>query len=271
MSISCLHLFALLRRFLLPAALLLGVAQAQAGLVLHYKFDETSGTTVADSSGSGNTGTLTNMTGSEWTTGSVGGGLSFDGTDDYVQAIGYKGVTGRNARSIALWIKTSTPSRGLYDWGSTTGPGENAGRFAGGLLIAEYMNGNKWPHTETVIDGQWHHMVVTLPLNGIISDTLAYVDGVEAVPNTSGQAGTVNTVSAQDVIVGARFNSTTYFQGEIDDFRIYDHALSASEVSALYSGGGAPEPAETFAFLGLLTTAGLGFREWRARRKATTV
>jgi hypothetical protein len=265
---SPLYTVALLRRFLLPAVLLLFATQTHAGLVLHYAFDETSGTTAADSSGSGNTGTLTNMTGSEWTTGQVGGGLSFDGTDDYVQAIGYKGVTGRNARSIALWIKTSTPSRGLYDWGSTSGAGENAGRFTGGILIAEYMNGNKWPTSETIIDGQWHHLVVTLPLNGIISDTMAYVDGVAAVPTTSGSSGTVSTSLAQDVIVGARFNVTTYFQGEIDDFRIYDHALSASEVSALAAGAGAPEPAETFAFLGLLTAAGLGFREWRFRRKA---
>ena len=51
---------------------------------------------------------------------------------------------------------------------------------------------------------------------------------------------------------------------------MYDHALSASEVSALAAGGGAgaPEPAETFAFLGLLTAFGIGYREWRSRRKA---
>ncbi len=268
MATACIHIVVPLCRFLLPAALLLlGVAQAHAGLVLHYAFDETSGTSAADSSGNGNTGTLTGMTGTEWTTGKVGGALAFDGTNDYVQAIGYKGVTGGNARSVALWIKTSTPSRGLYDWGSTSGAGENAGRFTGGILIAEYMNGNKWPTSETIIDGQWHHLVVTLPLNGIISDTMAYVDGVAAVPTTSGSSGTVSTSLAQDVIVGARFNVTTYFQGEIDDFRIYDHALSASEVSALASSG-APEPAATFAFLGLLTAFGLGFREWRAHRKA---
>ena len=49
---------------------------------------------------------------------------------------------------------------------------------------------------------------------------------------------------------------------------MYDHALSASEVSALAAAGGsAPEPASVFASLGLLTAAGLGFREWRSRRK----
>jgi hypothetical protein len=179
----------------------------------------------------------------EWTTGKVGGAHSFDGTNDYVQAIGYKGVTGGNACSVALLFKTSTPSRGLYDWGSTSGAGENAGRFTGRILITEYMNGNKWSTSETIIDGQWHHLVVTLPLNGIIRDTMAYVDGVEAVPTNNGGLSNVNMSSAQDVIVGARFNVTTYFQGEIDDFRIYDHALSPSEVSDLAAA--APEPAET--------------------------
>ena len=84
MSTSCLPANQLFRRFLLSAALLLCVAQAHAGLVLHYKFDETTGTTAADSSGSGYTGTLTNMTGSEWTTGKVGGALSFDGSNDRI-------------------------------------------------------------------------------------------------------------------------------------------------------------------------------------------
>jgi hypothetical protein len=66
MATSCIHILVTLCRFLLPAALLLfGVAQAHAGLVLHYTFDETSGTTATDSSGSGNTGTLTNMSGTE--------------------------------------------------------------------------------------------------------------------------------------------------------------------------------------------------------------
>ena len=98
----------LCRRLLFPVTLLLlCVAQAHAGLVLHYAFDETSGTTAADSSGSGNTGTLNGMTGAEWTTGRIGGALSFDGTNDYVEAIGYKGITGTGARTVALWFKTS--------------------------------------------------------------------------------------------------------------------------------------------------------------------
>ena len=67
------------------------------------------------------------------------------------------------------------------------------------------------------------------------------------------------------------------FHGSLDDFRIYNHALSAGEVSALAGGGGggggapaggsAPEPASVFASLGLLSAAGCGLREWRRRKK----
>ena len=52
-----------------------------SGLVAHYTFDEGSGITAGDSAGS-NTGTLVN--GPTWVTGKIGGGLTFDGTDDYV-------------------------------------------------------------------------------------------------------------------------------------------------------------------------------------------
>ena len=105
-----------------------------------------------------------------------------------------------------------------------------------------------------------------------------FVDGsLVAMPNI-GNTGAVSVdpnglwIGGDQDSVGGGFSSGQQFDGLMDDFRIYDHELSASEVSALYSGSeggaGAPEPAETFAFLGLLTTAGLGFREWRSRRKA---
>ena len=55
------------------------------GLVGYWNFDEGTGTTAADSSGSGNNGTLVN--GSTWTAGKVGNGaLQFDGVDDSVNA-----------------------------------------------------------------------------------------------------------------------------------------------------------------------------------------
>ena len=263
-----------LRRFLLPAAcLLLGVAQAHAGLVLHYKFDETSGTTATDSSGSGNTGTLTNMAGSEWTTGKVGGALDFDGTNDYVNlgsvASADPLALASSAFTMAAWINTpltgdifqrivskATDFYGVDGYEFAIG---NAGR------LRLYVNGNDFRSANENIVGAntWTHVAVTADgsnyqfyVNGVAHDGEFSTGSYNAPPSVTANAN----VGRQSAAGVRRFN------GSMDELRIYNSALSASEIGAL--AGAAPEPAETFAFLGLLTAAGLGFREWRSRRKA---
>jgi hypothetical protein len=67
--------------------------------------------------------------------------------------------------------------------------------------------------------------------------------------------------------IGAGGGMSWNWEGTIDEFRMYDHALSASEVSALGAASTAPEPASVFASLGLLSAAGCGLREWRRRKK----
>ena len=103
-------------------------------------------------------------------------------------------------------------------------------------------------------------------------ETKLYVDGT-LVTGTGGNSTPIDTAVDSDVFIGTENGGGSRYEGLLDDIRIYDHALSASEVSALAAMGGgggssAPEPAFVFASLGLLTTAGLGFREWRSRRKA---
>ena len=72
------------------------------GLVGWWKFDEGSGTVAYDSSGNGNNGNLTN--GPTWTTGKIGGALSFDGENDYVDVPSIQSVNGGGV-TFAVWIK----------------------------------------------------------------------------------------------------------------------------------------------------------------------
>ena len=125
-----------------------------------------------------------------------------------------------------------------------------------------------WPST-------WKHLVLARP-SGLNLMNI-YVDG--SLIHTENISSTVVSVDPNGLwiggdqdSVGGGFSSGQQFDGLMDDFRIYNHELSASEVSDLYSGsaggaGTAPEPASVFASLGLLSAAGLGFREWRSRRK----
>ncbi len=268
MATSCLNLLVLLRRFLLPVAVLLGVAQSHAGLLLHYKFDETSGTIANDSSGNGNRGWLINMTGSEWSTGRVGGALDFDGSNDYVQLASVPNslITNMGDVTFAAWI---------YRKGTNTNYGEIfvsqnilsfSIRHSDNKLHFNLGDGAGWVGSvnsgSTIPMNQWVHVAATR--SG--SDTKVYVDGVLEGSDTNNGSG----IPPYAFALGAKAGFFNRFTGLIDEARMYDHALSASEISALASmgGSGAPEPAEIFAFLGLLTACGLGYREWRFRRKA---
>jgi hypothetical protein len=250
----------------LPAALLLGVAQVHAGLVLHYTFDETSGTTAADSSGSGRSGTLTNMSGTEWTTGKVGGALSFDGTNDYVSANGYRGITGTSARTIAFWFNTSTGDNTFLHYGGGAGPQFRMGLNSAGSAVVNSGNSAVHPISGGFADGTWHHFAVTLPTGAVGTDVKLYMNGA---PSTGSGATAINTSTSNDVRLGWNaFGVTGYFNGQLDDVRFYDYELSAGEVSVLAgTNSTAPEPASVFASLGLLSAAGCGLREWRRRKK----
>jgi hypothetical protein len=267
-----------LRRFLLPAAcLLLSVAQAHAGLVLHYKFDETSGTTATDSSGSGNTGTLTNMAGSEWTTGKVGGALDFDGTNDYVNlgsvASSDPLALAGSAFTFAAWINptlTGDSHQRIVDK-STNQSGADGYVLRVGTSGSDYgkfglsVNWNVYSTVSAeVVPDTWSHVAAT----GDGVNYKLYVNGAEVSGElVLGSSYPLPPSSTVNMRIGNWTNDNRNFNGSIDDLRIYDSALSAGEVAAL--AGSAPEPAETFAFLSLLTAFGLGEREWRGRKAKT--
>src|SRR3990167_10785875 len=93
---------------------ILPVSQANAaaptnGLIGYWAFEEQSGTTAGDSSGNGNTGTLTN--GPTWTTGKVGSGaLSFDGVNDGVNLGTPNSLNITGAVTVSAWINYRTAS-----------------------------------------------------------------------------------------------------------------------------------------------------------------
>jgi hypothetical protein len=222
-------------------------------LVAHWQLDEGAGTIAADSSGNGYDGTLIGEP--NWVAGMIGGALEFDGVDDYVTITGYKGIAADRtdpnnpvqlAFSVACWINTADAEGrgGLVNWGSSDGA-PVGGQYQNfhvhqGRLRAEHGNG-RFRGATIVSDGQWHHvaMVVSEGANIEPPATQLYVDGLK---DTEGE----DTVNAQniwnitaeaDVGIGVRASHLNrFFNGMIDDARIYDYALSEAEVVALASG-----------------------------------
>ncbi len=216
-------------------------ADVTDGLVGWWKLDETSGSNATDSSGNGNIGTL--MNGPSWTVGCKKGGcLNFDqASSQYVTA--GNSVNLRTSFSTSAWIKrTGTLAPGSYEMylanGLDAGNGwatyihNNSGTYEyrflkGGLAVISSgisNDQNAWRHVVWVVDASARP---SLYIDGALvyssSDTTAI-----SVPTGTRHIGADNHFT-----LGAR----SYFTGYIDDIRIYNRALNANEVTAIYQAG----------------------------------
>ena len=108
-----------------------------------WRLDENGSVTQgADSAGNNR---LLSTYGPTWTLGKFRNGLSFDGTDDWAQAFGYKGITGGNKRTYSFWLKTATKmaDKGILSSGAQSGVGAFAFSLeANGKLKVDYGNGS---------------------------------------------------------------------------------------------------------------------------------
>ncbi len=199
---------------------------AEPNLVAWWQFDEGTGTIAYDSAGS-NDGNLVN--GPVWTTGKIGGGLSFDGTDDYVNC--GSGASNYDNITVSAWMKTSTFGALVSNHYYYNSYGTWYTLFSNVIEIGDNSQGGyKYLTFNTpTLDGLWHHVVYTK--NGI--NHAIYVDG------SLDQQFTSNADISQNVplFIGRKWitsNSNPWlFNGIIDDVRIYDRALSAEEIYAL--------------------------------------
>ena len=91
----------------------------------------------------------------------------------------------------------------------------------------------------STIDGKWHHICATYStLDNAVN---VYVDGIKGTTSYYPSGETYASSWANSVAIGRDFNNSTasshyYFQGSMNDVRIYDHCLSAKEVKEISKG-----------------------------------
>ena len=211
-----------------------GGAPAGDGLAVRLTLDDGTGLVAADSSGKGRNGSLVFTGDPVWATGRIDGVLEFDG-NDYIEIDGYKGITGGNSRTCIAWIKTTMPGE-IVSWGDTSEGHKWIVRVSEtGALRAEISNGYIYG-TTVINDGRWHHVAVVLEDDGSpdISEARLYVDGRLDTVSTDTLACPVNSSDAQNVSIGVfKMVGVRYFQGLMDDVRIYSRALSADEIDEM--------------------------------------
>ncbi len=226
--------------YLVPYVLVLSVAltgTTKAELVGWWRFDEGSGTVAHDTSGNDNDGTFNGDP--QWVAGFIGGALEFDGVDDYVTT-GDLDLT--ESFTLTFWMRPSSIPSGWhsvvmkeYDYGF---------EFDGNSLLGRVGNGaGGWGATVTTTISEpaiWYH--VGLTWNG--SDLEMFIDASSVGQNTG-----IHVTNDNPLLFGSWNTSSEFFNGTIDDVRIYDHVLSGIEILSVMQGqiwpyAWGPDPAD---------------------------
>jgi type II secretory pathway pseudopilin PulG len=212
-------------------------SEVTSGRVGWWKLNETgTTTTAADSSGSGNNGTLVNMTpASDWVAGYIGGGLDFDGSNDYVNCGNNSSLRITSNITVAAWVKTRDCGDNAHN--PYVIKGDHAYALQQGwnnYIEFTIYDGGSWYNPSYLVDSSfnnvWHHLAGTY--NG--SQVKLYVDGV--LRATTNHTGSIAD-SSYNVQLGKCAEVTDrLYNGVLDDVRIYNRALSATEIAQLATG-----------------------------------
>jgi hypothetical protein len=210
---------------------------ADPDLVAHWKFDDGSGTTLFDSSGNGHDGTL--MGDPKWVSGHLGGALEFDGDGDYVDCGSSPDFEIPVNISITCWIKVNQFDKTWQAIITTSDSSWRVHRSSSSNNIAWGSSGlspTDLTGTTDVSTGEWFHIAAVY--NG--TQKLLYINGnLDASSDSTGNI----TTSSMPVYIGENSGATSRFwDGLIDDVRIYRRALSETEILGVMAGGGTDYP-----------------------------
>jgi len=194
-----------------------------------------SGYRLIDRSGYNNHGVLTNMDpGTDWVASGGKGALDFDGVNDYVD-LGSRLPSTFDKQTIRLSFVCRTVKKQSLISSYTASP---QGGWGIEILANNTINYFGFRNTttftsvqttQTISANSWNDVVCTFDA-GVF---LIYLNGVLAA-STSGVSSIYNTSSVR---LGATVSNDTFFDGQLDDIRLYNRALTASEIQLLYTGG----------------------------------
>ncbi|WP_211370402.1 LamG domain-containing protein, partial [Nonomuraea turkmeniaca] len=195
------------------------------GLVAAYGMNAGTGTTVADSSGTGNNGTATSAT---WAVGKYGQALSFNGTSSWVTVADSSSLRLTSGMTLEAWVRPASVSGWrtvlMKEFGAdlayalmgSGGSGPGAFIFTSSGANAQAVSDlpvNTWSHVAATYDGSTLRM---------------FVNGTQVATNPT--VGSLRT-GTSPLRIGGNSGSGEYFSGLIDEVRIYNKALTAAQIT----------------------------------------
>lgn len=206
-----------------------------SGLVGFWPLTDGTGSTAKDITSNANDGTESG--GVSWASTDIGAAASFDGVDDYFNCGQDASLDITGDVTITAWVKPDT----------VTGAGYIAAKASGSafqyLIYRNNYNfrfgiGNSSAAIQVVTAGsitlgQWYFVVGKLSSTTMSIE--CYAEDGTSSSNSASITGTGIDTVAIDVNIGARANGANLFDGNIQNVRVYNRALSATEVATLYN------------------------------------
>lgn len=207
-----------------------GVACADGGLVGYWSLDEAEGDVARDMSGTGNDGAIV---GAARIDSPHGRALHFDGEDDYVDCGDDPSLNIAGDMTVAAWVRPETlEGRNRMLFGDAAGRTIHRNhnlRFDRGDLRFEYANDQSYGvimrPARDIVDGQWHHIALICEAPRYY----LYLDGERV--ETGDLTMPITPTAGASRRIGGWFAG--YFQGDIDEVRLYARAITEREVLEL--------------------------------------
>jgi len=230
--------------------------------VAQYKMNDTSGSTIIDSTGNYNgthNGTLTSVD-----PGKINTAIDYDGSTNYTEIPNPTEISGLSAElSIAFWIKTTATEAVILDarYSPLSNNGLRISLLSGDIECSffESSSGVLVKNTTNVNDGNWHLVILTADKAGLAT---VYIDNDDG--GTTMDISSKDTVYVNSFFIGAEVLESipiafAYFEGSLDNFCIFDKILTSDERDFLWNNTEGTEDlssdvTEEFTFEGNLLT-----------------
>ena len=222
---------------------------SSSALKLDMPMQEGSGTAILDGSGNQNHGTGNGIT---WATGQEYGfqhplvrsnnPMVFDGGDDHVDVVGFGNIFGDNyagSLTTSMWVKIDDTSQnqGVLNFTTHSNTSSVFSVFVSANQLFYYLNVSGYRISNSFTSNDWNHIVAVYDTAGA-SGTKLYLNGSEIGTH----AGTFPSDSDMDfaglkLVIGSYYNPSLALHGIMNEVAVWDSALTASEITALYNSG----------------------------------
>jgi hypothetical protein len=207
------------------------------GLVAHWSYDQSTGSTLTDDSGNGHTGTFSGTP--TWAAGKLNNGLTLNGSDNV--ALGnITQINNASQVTLATWVKRASAGADVLIGKQASNQDVAIEAYSDGKVYFQLSKGSDTYGTLTLNDTAWHHiaMVFDGTQAGNANRLKAYIDGVQKTLTFKGTVGTATTANTTAFNIGKM--SGEYSNGQVDDTWLYARALSGAEVQDLMQPGQTP-------------------------------